>query len=556
MSQRVVGELNSSIETGLVAGLDKSTMPPTASPSSKRRRLAVLSGNAELQTFLKDCTELSDERVFKILDHGAHLPNVDAVISLLQLLKKTSMAEYVNFDQLDQIMEDLQSICGTGATPSSVRQWQEVVRVWERTEAARVVGERERIHLCASAVSASLAAGIADRHGILGHTVKRLGKLVYTDATAEIEHEDEDEGDKEDVAENEAENEAEEVFNLDSLALCDLSWTCAVAGRYVPLSAPRGTVFDPLMCARILSNRKGAQDQNSIAMCTWRMEQDAQVVTIDEVARPAVYALLDQFAVVSGAAAAKQGSSKSRYILAHGGVKPSERWRNVWEVAYRTLQKVDAAYKLGLAPAALKAWKGDGSIDGNASVKSYGLATTKLFLARRFPLQLLSDELLPPELTGAVILIWPCPRWWWSVYFCTPIMFSALDSLFCGYVRAEGKASQNHLIDDGSRADPNEVMMPTPPAGDNFYHSESQPMHGDAVEDVEDPVMLSTWNEARLRSKILISTRKRLLEERGAFMEWLRMHIEGQFRKVIAARREQSQARKALTPFNQVLAAW
>ena len=81
-------------------------------------------------------------------------------------------------------------------------------------------------------------------------------------------------------------------------------------------------------------------------------------------------------------------------------------------------------------------------------------------------------------------------------------------------------------------------------------------MHGDAVEDVEDPVMLSTWNEARLRSKILISTRKRLLEERGAFMEWLRMHIEGQLRKVIAARREQSQARKALTPFNQVLAAW
>ena len=81
-------------------------------------------------------------------------------------------------------------------------------------------------------------------------------------------------------------------------------------------------------------------------------------------------------------------------------------------------------------------------------------------------------------------------------------------------------------------------------------------MHGDAVEDVEDPVMLSTWNEARLRSKILISTRKRLLEERGAFMEWLRMHIEGQLRRVIAGRREQSQARKALTPFNQVLAAW
>ena len=85
-------------------------------------------------------------------------------------------------------------------------------------------------------------------------------------------------------------------------------------------------------------------------MCTWRMEQDAQVLTIDEVARPAVYALLDQFAVVSGAAAAKQGSSRSRYILAHGGVKPSERWRNVWEVAYRTLKKVELNEVAGWRP--------------------------------------------------------------------------------------------------------------------------------------------------------------------------------------------------------------
>ena len=116
---------------------------------------------------------------------------------------------------------------------------------------------------------------------------------------------------------------------------------------------------------------------------------------------------------LSGAAAAKQGSSKSRYILAHGGKKPSERWRNVWQVAYRSLKKVDAEYKLSLAPAALKAWTGDEAIDGNAAVKSYGLATTKLFFARRFPLQLLSDEPLPPELKCAVVLIWDCPRWWW-----------------------------------------------------------------------------------------------------------------------------------------------
>ena len=86
-------------------------------------------------------------------------------------------------------------------------------------------------------------------------------------------------------------------------------------------------------------------------------------------------------------------------------------------------------------------------------------------------------------------------------------------------------------------------------------------MHGDAADDDESgSELLSTWNEARLRVKILISTRKRLLEERGAFMEWLRKHIEGQLAKAVG-RREQggssaSQARVPLTPFNQVLAAW
>ena len=350
---------------------------------------------------------LDSERVFRISFHGSGLPDFDAVSSLLQLLKKTSIAESVNFDRVDQIMEDLPSICGTGATPSSARQWQEVVRVWERTEAVRAPAERERLHLYASAVSASLATGIADRHGISGFQLKRPPKLTYAEAAAEIEHEDEDAVDEEDTEET----VAEEVFNLDSPSLCDLSWVCAVAGRYVPLSAPRGTMFDPLMYARMLSNRKSAQYQNSLAMCAWRMEQDEQIVTIDEAARPAVSALLDQFAVVSGAAAAKQGSSKSKYILAHGGKKPSELWRNAWQVAYRSLKKVDADYKLCLAPAALKAWAGDEGIDGNAAVKSYGLSTTKLFFGRRFPLQLLSDELLSSELAGAVIVIWRCPRW-------------------------------------------------------------------------------------------------------------------------------------------------
>ena len=96
--------------------------------------------------------------------------------------------------------------------------------------------------------------------------------------------------------------------------------------------------------------------------------------------------------------------------------------------------------------------------------------------------------------------------------------------------------------------------------------SESQPMHGDADDgDGSESVLLSTWNEARLglRAKILISTRKRLLDDRGAFMDWLREHIESQLAKAVAGRREQggssasrAAARVPMTPFNQVLAAW
>ena len=100
-------------------------------------------------------------------------------------------------------------------------------------------------------------------------------------------------------------------------------------------------------------------------------------------------------------------------------------------------------------------------------------------------------------------------------------------------------------------------MMPTPPAGDDFYHSESQPMHGDADDgDESGTLLLSTWNEARLRAKILISTRKRLLDDRGAFMDWLRKHIESQLEKGVASSASRAAARVPMTPFNQVLAAW
>jgi len=505
---------------------------PRRNSSSKRRKVAVLANTMALKTFLIEHTNIEDGLAPSFLlschGRGKGLPNADAVSALLQLLKNTKMSVSVNFDQVDQIMDQIMDICGTAATPSSVREWQEVIRVWERTQAGRAPEERERLHLYASAVSVSLASGIAESHGLrVGQgSAGKARKLAYKEAAAEIEQED-------------------EVFELVNPTLCDLSWVCAIAGRYSLLGASRDMYIDPLMYARTLSSRKTAQGDNSLAMCAWRVEQDASI-NIDEAARPAVSALLDQFAVVSGATAAKQGGSKSKYILAHGGTKPSALWNNAFRVAHRSLTLVDSRYKLRLAPAALKAWTGVDAIDGNAVVKSYGLATTQLFFARRFPLHVLCDEELPESLSSATIVLWPCPRWWWFCYYCTPIMFSCYDSLVCGYVASNGKASQNHLHDDGSRADPTAIMMPE----GEFYQSASQPMPGDSTDD-GDAEELSTWNEARLRTKILVSTRKCLQDERGAFMHWIRQHIQDQLARVLTNTR-----RSMRSPFNEVLATW
>ena len=81
------------------------------------------------------------------------------------------------------------------------------------------------------------------------------------------------------------------------------------------------------MYARTLSSKKSAQGDNrlSYVRVAWRVEQDAPI-TIDEAARPTVSALLDQFAMVSGAvsaaAAAKQGGSKSGHAYSVGSAGP------------------------------------------------------------------------------------------------------------------------------------------------------------------------------------------------------------------------------------------
>eukprot|EP01048_Picozoa_sp_COSAG05_P033575 COSAG05_NODE_13542_length_426_cov_0.859327_1_plen_59_part_10 len=50
----------------------------------------------------------------------------------------------------------------------------------------------------------------------------------------------------------------------------------------------------------------------------------------------------------------------------------------------------------------------------------------------------------------------------WGDFFATPIVFSIVDSVFCGYVPMNAKATALHMIDnDGSRVDLQQIIRET-----------------------------------------------------------------------------------------------
>ena len=148
-------------------------------------------------------------------------------------------------------------------------------------------------------------------------------------------------------------------------------------------------------------------------------------------------------------------------------------------------------------------------------------ATTRLYFGRTFPLRLLYSN-LQAEFENYVIVIWPCPRVIWIIYFATPIVFSIVDSVFCGYVPLNAKSTALHMIDnDGSRADLEKIIQETR-YGEAFYHSASQPQH--SVDD-DDGDTLSDYQLARARTIISKEVRKLLTMQRGVFCKAVREYI-------------------------------
>ena len=76
-----------------------------------------------------------------------------------------------------------------------------------------------------------------------------------------------------------------------------------------------------------------------------------------------------------------------------------------------------------------------------------------------YPLSLLYPS-LGSEYSNYTIILSPCPRVYWPVFYATRIVFNAVDELFTGYLRSSTKSLANHQPvctgqdpDDGSDND-------------------------------------------------------------------------------------------------------
>ena len=107
-------------------------------------------------------------------------------------------------------------------------------------------------------------------------------------------------------------------------------------------------------------------------------------------------------------------------------------------------------------------------------------------------------------------------------------MFSVVDSVFCGYVPVNAKATALHMIDnDGSRADLEKFIQETR-YGEAFYHSASQPQHSVDDDDDNDDSDGDThldYQLARARTIISKEVRELLTVQRGGFRKAVREYI-------------------------------
>ena len=502
---------------------DEDSAMSAGTRSAKRSLLLASVPPSDPFTKLMDMCARQGQSAYRLPLHGAGpaLVDVDGVRALHELLRGLLSAD-VSTELPDTAMGELDGICGAAATASGLREWMERLRVWEQEQAA-IVGEgddRSRIHMYASATSAALACRTVELHGV---QLRRTKKLSF-------------------------EFDGEE-FNLQVGDVTSLSWMGALSGRYTFLGTPHSFI-DLLPLARAFCTKTDAVNIVSSAMCAWREECNKLVdAHVPSEAQPVVHLALDQFAVCSGDDAMKQGGPQAPYILAHSS-KPGEThtdhdvWNNAYKVGIRQLRAIDSLYDIpsradqdllfgdldvhNLSELASRAWEGDESLSGKTTAGLTDFATTRLYFGRSFPLRLLypSSLTMPAEFSTYTFIIWPCPRRIWRFWFATSLVFSAIDSLFCGYVSTNAKATMAHMIDDsGQRADVAQILHEVR-HGDAFYHSETQPQpEEDDVsneDDEEDQTNPSAFEQVRARSVISISLRQQMLAKRGEFRKEVR----------------------------------
>ena len=477
--------------------------------SAKRMTLLAPIAPADPLAKLLLMCDRDGSHAYRLPVHGAGfkgLVDLKGVQLLCDVLRARLQSAGVDVDTPHTAMCEIDSICGAAATSGGLREWMERLRAWEQVQAASIAegDDRTRLHMYASAVSSALVSRVIDWHGVPTNG----GPTFCVDYD-------------------------EEEFTLTSSSLASLSWMCALSGRYTYLGTPKSYI-DPLALARMMSERTEAKDINALAMCSWRADCNDvvnELVPLD--AQKFVHFALDQFAVCEGSTASRQGCRTAPYILAHSAKsgEPHDKgdaWKNAFVVGHRQLQAYDAMYGTDLAQRASSAWEGPDALNGKRVSDRVPFATTRLYFGRTFPLRILYDT-IPAQFAHYKFIIWKCPRVIWLFYFASPLVFSIMDSVFCGYVPTCAKATVNHMVDhDGERADLHQILNMVR-YGEAFYHSDSQPQQDEDVHDSDDEEeeehSASAYELARARSIISVEVRQRLLTDRGRFRKGLRKLI-------------------------------
>ena len=125
--------------------------------------------------------------------------------------------------------------------------------------------------------------------------------------------------------------------------------------------------------------------------------------------------------------------------------RTNDMYNRAFTVAHRQLRAYDDMYGTDFAQRAQSAWEGPDSLNGKSTSDLIPFATTKLYFGRSFPLRILDDS-TPAQFASYTLIIWVCPCMIWLRFFATPLVFSVVDSVFCGYVPTNAKATVNHTV--------------------------------------------------------------------------------------------------------------